>query len=227
MGARVLYRKEIAEFLRTWRIAVLGGFVLFFALTSPILAKLTPQILQYVSASSPGVVIKIPPPTYVDAYAQWIKNLSQMCTFVILIVAAGSVAGEVSQGTAALVLTKPVSRAWFVVVKATTLAAFVVALTVLGTLVVQLETIAVFGSAPPIALWGATLSWLLFALMVVSLVTLLSAVTSTLVAAGTGIVGFFVLSAIEALLRPPLPVLVLVSEAFVALGAVAFARREI
>ena len=35
--------KEAREILRTWRIWVLPGILLFFALTGPVLAKLTPQ----------------------------------------------------------------------------------------------------------------------------------------------------------------------------------------
>ena len=40
--------------LRTWRLPVVGGVVLFFALTGPVLALLTPEILRSMQASQPG-----------------------------------------------------------------------------------------------------------------------------------------------------------------------------
>lgn len=222
-----LLGKEISEFARTWRIWVLLGFVLFFALTSPILAKLTPEILKMVGTGQSGVVIKMPPPTWRDSYAQWLKNLSQLISFVVLIIAAGSVAGEVASGTAVLVLTKPVSRADFVVAKAAAVLGYVIAAVVLGTAIVQVETLLVFGSAPPGALWGATIGWLLFAIAVIGLTMLFSATMPTLAAAGVGVVGFFALAALTSLLRLPAWGLLLAGPVFVAAAAVAFSRREL
>lgn len=191
---RHFFAKEVAELMRTWRLPVVGGAVLFFAVTGPILALLTPELLRSMQASQPGVVIQLPDPTWRDAYAQWIKNLSQIVSFVAVIAAAGAIAGELASGTAVLVLTKPLSRTWFVVVKALTLIGLVVTCVVLGTLVTQGITYAVFGTAPFEALWAATAAWLGFAALLVALTTALSAVFPTLAAAGIGIGAFFALS---------------------------------
>lgn len=224
---RPMLRKEVAEFARTWRLAVLGGFVLFFALSSPLLAKLTPQILQLVGAGQAGVVIKIPTPTALDAYAQWLKNLSQIGAFVLLIVGSGSVAGEIASGTGILVLTKPVSRADFVAAKALVLLGYVIALVVAGTAIVQVETALVFGSAPPVALWVSTISWLAFAVALVGLSVLMSTLLPTLAAAGVSVLGFFALAAAVPLLRVPGWALVVAGVAFIVAAALAFARREL
>ena len=185
--------KEVLEFLRTWRVWVLGGFLLFFALASPILAKLTPQILASVGAGQPGVIIKIPDPTYHDAYAQWIKNLSQMGSLLVIVLGAGMVAGEIASGTAQLVLTKPVSRAWFVVAKVVALIGFVVALTALATGVVQVETAVVFAGAPAAELWKATAVWALGAVLLVGITALASSALPTLAAVGVGVVVWLLL----------------------------------
>lgn len=192
-GFRGFLRKETAEFVRTWRIWVLGGFLLFFALGSPILAKLTPQILASVGSSQPGVVITIPDPIWRDAYAQWIKNLTQMGTMIVIVVAAGSVASEVAAGTAQLVLAKPVSRAGFVLAKFVSIALFVTVLAAAGTAIVQAETYAVFGSAPAAVLWQSSGLWLVGALLLAAVAILASSMMPTLAAVGVSILVFLML----------------------------------
>ena len=193
--------KETVEFARTWRVWVLGCFLLFFALASPVLAKLTPEILASVGAGQPGVVITIPDPTWRDAYLQWIKNLSQMGSLLVIVLSAGSVAGEIAAGTAQLVLTKPVSRAWFVVAKVLALVAFVAVLTTVGTAVMQAATALVFGEAPTGDLWLATGVWLLGAALMVTVTVLASTAFPTLASVGVG-VGVLLLLPAAGIYRP-------------------------
>lgn len=186
--------KEIVETTRTWRLPVVGGVALLFALSGPMMAQLTPQLLESLQSSQPGVVIKVPDPTWVDAYAQWIKSLTQIVSFVTIIAASGSVAGEVASGTANLVLTKPVSRGAFVAAKAIALFGLVGGTVVVGTALTQLVTLLVFGEAPLGELWGPTLVWLAFAALLISISILLSSVVSTLAAAGIAVGVFFGIS---------------------------------
>jgi len=67
-GFRAFLWKEFVEILRTWRIWVIPGMLVFFGVTSPIVAALTPALVRSMAASAPGVVIHIPPPTALDAY---------------------------------------------------------------------------------------------------------------------------------------------------------------
>lgn len=186
--------KEAREMVRTWRLPVLGGLVLFFALTGPVLALYTPELLKSLGTQQPGVVIKLPDPTWRDAYLQWTSNLSEIVAFVTLIVGAGAIAGEVSNGTTTLVLTKPVSRVSFVLAKALSLMGLVTATVLAGMALTQVVTYATFGTAPAAELWQPTAVWLAFAAVLVSLTTLLSAVMPTLAAAGTGIAVFLLVS---------------------------------
>ena len=181
--------KEATEILRTWRIWVLPGVLLFFALSGPILAKLTPQLVGSLT-SGQGVSITVPPPTYLDAYTQWVKNLGQIGVFLLIGVSAGLVAGERARGTAVLVLTKPVSRGGFVVAKYLANAVLVIAATAVGTLITWGLTAAIFSEAPPARLFAATAAWLVFALMLLAAMVLLSSAMSTLAAVGVG-VGIF------------------------------------
>jgi len=192
-GFRGFLGKEAFEFVSTWRVWVLGGFLMFFAIASPILAKMTPEILASVGAGQPGVVITIPDPTWRDSYLQWIKNLSQMGTMIVIVIAAGSVASELASGTAQLVLSKPVSRPGFVLAKYVALAGFVVIATAVATALVQAETFVVFGSAPAAELWKASAAWLGSALLLSAVALLASTVLPTLAAVGVSVVVFLLL----------------------------------
>jgi len=189
-GFSTFVGKEFLEIIRTWRIWVLPGMVLFFALTGPGLAKYTPQILQAVAGMDAEAVVKLlgHAPSLFDSYAQWIKNLSQVIFFALVIIYAGVISSERASGTAVLVLTKPVSRTAFVLAKVFVHGVFISAITVGGTLVTWGMTALVFGDAPGGPLWQASLSWLVLALFFLALMTLLSVlIDSQAGAAGVGI----------------------------------------
>ncbi|MDP2183286.1 MAG: ABC transporter permease subunit [Actinomycetota bacterium] len=189
--------KEFTEIVRTWRVWVVPGMLLFMAVSSPILAKLTPALLESVASGQQGIKITIPDPTYLDAYAQWLKNLQQMIAIALLITTGGMIAGERASGTAILVLTKPVSRAAFVVAKFLSQTALLVVATVIGAAVCWGATYATFGEAPPKLLVSMTAVWLAFAVLLVALMTLLSAGLKSIAAGGVGIGGFFVISVLS------------------------------
>lgn len=193
-GVSVFAGKEMKEILRTWRIWVLPGIVLFFAVTGPLLARFTPEIVGAVVGNQ-VTEIKLPPPTYLDSYGQWIKNLSQIGMVALVIVYGSLVSGETRSGTAVLVLTKPLSRDSFIVSKAAVHSGFVVVLTALGAVVTWVLTFVAFGSAPGAALWRATGEFLVLAVLFLGLMTLLSVlIGSTAGAAGAGLGAYVALS---------------------------------
>lgn len=200
-GFTVFARKEVHEILRSWRIWVLPGILLFFALTGPVLARFTPEILGAVVGNQISG-LTIPTPTYLDAYAQWIKNLSQIALFALIIIYGGIVSAEVKSGTAALVLTKPVSRVTFVTAKATVHSAFLAVVVLAGTLLTWGVTDITFGNAPGAALWSSALVWLVFGLLFIAIMTMLSVlITSGAGAAGAGL-GIYALVSLAAIWKP-------------------------
>jgi len=195
-GFGVFLGKELREIARTWRIWVLPGIVLFFAASGPPLAEVTPQLLSSVMESQgTGAVISLPDATYVDAYLQWTKNLSQIVTFALIIMFAGAISAEKRGGTAILALTKPLTRPAFVLGKLVSHTILLTATTVVGAAVTWGLTLAVFGEAPLAPLAGATGVWRVSALFFVALLMLLSsAVDSQAGAAGLGLVVYLLLS---------------------------------
>lgn len=200
-GFRAFLGKELREIVKTWRIWVLPGIVLFFAVTGPVIARFTPQLLQAVAPDT-GLVIQIPDPTFLDAYLQWTKNLVQIVTFAIIIIFAGAVSAERRSGTAVLVLTKPLSRSAFVVAKYLAQGALLIGTVAVGTAITWALTYAVFGEAPLLPLAQATGVWLVWGLMVLGIMVFLSSlVGSQAGAAGLGL-GAFVLLSIASIWAP-------------------------
>ena len=92
---RVLLVKELTEQWRTGRLLVVAVIFLIFGLTSPILAKYTPDIVKLAASS---VAIHVPTPTMKDAVVQLVKNLSQLGALVAILLTMGTVAGEKESG---------------------------------------------------------------------------------------------------------------------------------
>jgi ABC-2 type transport system permease protein len=200
-GTGAFASKEAREIVRTWRLWVLPGILLFFAVTGPALARFTPQIVGALAANQFGG-FQIPTPTYLDAYAQWVKNLAQIVLFALIIIYGGLVSGESKSGTAILVLTKPVSRSAFVVVKAAVHALFFAVLLLGGTLVTWGLTALTFGSAPGSALWSSSLVSLVLGELFIAVMTLLSVlIGSSAGAAGAGL-GAYALLSIAGIWKP-------------------------
>lgn len=191
-GFGAFLRKERTEIRRTWRLWVIPGMLVFFGVTSPLIAAITPALVESMAASQPGVVIRIPPPTVFDAYAQFIKNLDQFVLIAIVIAGAGIVSGERASGTAILALTKPLSRGAFVAAKILSQLVLLVVATALGTVACIAMTAVVFDGADTARLVRAVALWLLYGSLLVVVMTLFSAAfRSRGAAAGAGLAFYF------------------------------------
>ena len=101
-------KKEVLENLRTHKVLILMIVFLLFGMMSPLTAKLMPEIFK--SLALDGIVITIPEPTALDAYAQFFKNTSQMGLLVVLLVFGGMLSTEITKGTLINMVTKGLSR---------------------------------------------------------------------------------------------------------------------
>ncbi|MBN2439972.1 MAG: ABC transporter permease subunit [Spirochaetales bacterium] len=107
-----LVRREITELTRTSKGIIGISIFLFFGLQSPVIARYLPQILQMVGEGQ-NIKMILPEPVVMDAYNQFIKNISQICMMVLIFLSMGAVAGEKEKGTITLVLVRPVPRYQF------------------------------------------------------------------------------------------------------------------
>jgi ABC-2 type transport system permease protein len=166
----------------------------FFGVLSPIIAALTPSLVKSMASQQPGVVIQLPPPTTLDAAAQFIKNLDQFILIAIVIAGAGVVSGERASGTAILALTKPLSRGAFIAAKIVSQIAVLLAATAVGTAACIATTAVAFHGGYATGLVTAVTLWLLYGSLLVVVMTLFSAAFSSRGAAAGAGLGFYFLT---------------------------------
>lgn len=112
------FKKEIIEIIRTRRIFVMPVIYLFFGFMSPLTARYMKEIFKSIgSGGMGGIEIRMPDPTYLDAYIQLFKNMNQICIIILILSVMGTVVDEKIRGTAVPVLTKNLSRTGFILCK--------------------------------------------------------------------------------------------------------------
>jgi ABC-2 type transport system permease protein len=191
-GFAVLLRKELLEGWRTLRLPLVAIVFLLVGLSSPLLARFTPEILKAVGGDQFQIIL--PTPTAADAYDQLAKNAGQFGALIAILLAMGAVATEKERGTAALILTKPAGRGAFLVAKMAAIAATLGIGTAIAAAGAWFYTLVLF---EPLSIPGfaaaAVLMWL--AMLVYAAITFLASTLtrSALAAAGVGVAGLIVL----------------------------------
>jgi ABC-2 type transport system permease protein len=194
-------RKEVLELARTYRLLSMGIILVFFGLSSPLLAKLMPELFQLIPGGE-ALASVIPAPTVADAIGQYVKNMSQFGLLLALLMTMGAVAQEKERGTAVLILVKPVSRATFLLAKFVALAIAFLGCLVLAGLGGYYYTLLLFEAVPPSAWLALNLFLWLYMLVYVALTLLASTVVrSQAAAAGLGFGAMLIFSALGVIPR--------------------------
>ncbi|MCB9706922.1 MAG: ABC transporter permease subunit [Myxococcales bacterium] len=195
-GLRAALAKEWLELRRTHRLTVLAVLFVLIGLGSPLLAALTPELLSGLAGDELGgmELILTREPSTTDALFQYHKNYS-LLPLVVILSAAGAVAGERARGTAAMALARPLSRSAFIVAKALALALALTLGTLLAAAGALLYTQALFG-AVELAGFALVNGLLLLLLLFYVALTLAASVIAPgpLAAAGIGLGGLAVVA---------------------------------
>jgi ABC-2 type transport system permease protein len=154
---RTLLAKEFREQWRTWRLIVFLAVFLITGIISPVLAKYTPQLLKSIPNLPAGLADIIPPATIADAVAQYIKNTVQFGILLVILFNMGVMAQEKERGTAAMLLTKPVSRSGEILAQWVTGMVAVLAGLLVDGLACLAYTFVLFEPLPFNAFWGLNL----------------------------------------------------------------------
>ena len=199
-----LLNKEWTEQLRSGRLVILLAVFLFFGISSPLLAKFIPDMLPSLMKGQ-GIVFQMPPATWQDAMAQFVKNLSQVGLFVVILLSMGSVAKEKENGTASFLLVKPVSRNLFILSKFSAQLLILFIAQVVGFLAMVFYTKVFFGAFPIIPFVESTLVVFLYLTVIQFITILFSVLMKTQIAAGLlAFVTSIVFSGISMLGKPGL-----------------------
>jgi ABC-2 type transport system permease protein len=193
-----MLRKELLEQWRTRRVLVVAVVFGAIGIGSPLLARYTPELVKALAGDQ--FQITLPPPTAADAVDQFLKNVGQAGVLTAILLAMGSVAVEKERGTAALLLTKPVSRAAFLLAKLLAIGSTLLVGLLLAAIGGYAYTAILFEALPALG-WSAMAGLLLLALIAYASLTFLGSALSrsSLAAAAIGIGAMIVLALVAAL----------------------------
>lgn len=90
-------RKEHVEALRKKRLLILVILFVAAGMMSPLIAKLTPELMQV--ALPQGTQVTLPDPTSVDSWGQFFKNISQFGLLAVVLFYGDTLAGEIERGS--------------------------------------------------------------------------------------------------------------------------------
>ncbi len=138
-----LFKKEWLELIRSKKLLIMIVLFLFVSISSPILAKLIPSLFKNIEGIGP---INIPESTWRDAVDQFVKNANQFIGLVIVFMFAGSIAEEKNKKTLEIVLTKPISRASFLLAKFLSGSLLITLCMTLGSAIFYYYSVSIFGS---------------------------------------------------------------------------------
>jgi ABC-2 type transport system permease protein len=194
-------QKELLEQWRSYRLLVVLLVLGLFGLASPLLAKMTPELLSLIPEADAFAPF-IPAPTLRDAYLQYHSNISQFGVILALLLTMGAVVQEKEKKTAALVLTKPLSRLAFLAAKFVALALTFLTGIAVAALAGYYYTLLLF-EAPPFTEWLAFNGlMLLFLLVHIALALFFSTLArSTVASAGMAFGAMLVLAILASLPR--------------------------
>lgn len=199
MSSLAFLKKEFNEITKTYKIWVVLIIFLFFGFLSPIVVKLLPEILKP-QLESQNIFIKMPPPTATDSFLQFFKNLAQMGMLAIILLSMGLVSEEKARGTLSLVLTKPVSRTAVILSKFFAQITLVLTSIIVGGIVCYIYTVIIFNTANPSEFALATLPYLIYSLLIITITLFFSTLFyNQIVAGGLSLLAFFTLSLLPSL----------------------------
>jgi ABC-2 type transport system permease protein len=114
---KVLLWKELLEQWRSYRMLAVAAVLGVMGILGPLTARYMNEIMASIPGTPEGLEAVLPEPTVDLAVAELTENLTQFGIILALLIPMASVVGEKHSGTAALTLSKPVSRFTFLLGK--------------------------------------------------------------------------------------------------------------
>jgi len=178
------FRKEWTYLIRSYRFLIAAVVLLFFGLTSPVLARYQEELMNAIPTG--GITITMPPATVMTAIGQYAKNMAQDAVLLGLLLTMGAIAIEKDKGTAAMMLVKPLPRGSFLMAKFLSLAVMFACCLAIAGLAAYYYTYLLF-QAMNFADWLALNAFVFVYLLVIVSVTLFCSTVTRSQGAAIGI----------------------------------------
>jgi ABC-2 type transport system permease protein len=188
----LLLQKEIRELILTQKGIAFIAILAFFSAVSPISAFFMPEIMKSISETQ-NLQIILPEPTWLDSIQQYIKNITQICTFIAIIIFMGFISKEKESGTLVFLFVKPVKRDLYILSKYTAITIFVSISAIINTVVVYLLTYYLFGYLNFITIINLNFFIWVYLMIIMHSVVFFSSLFKSQIISGVSSFGFYLL----------------------------------
>ncbi|MDI7742640.1 ABC-2 transporter permease [Lysinibacillus fusiformis] len=113
----VLYRKEISEMIRNFKIIWIPLVFILLGVMQPVSSYYMPEILDNFGGLPEGAVIDIPVPTGAEVLIGVLSNYGMLGVLILVLSAMGVVSAERQNGAAGMVMSKPVPHSSYILSK--------------------------------------------------------------------------------------------------------------
>lgn len=103
-GFYAYLKKELCEQVATFKVLIVVLLFFLLGVISPIGAKYTTEVIGALSTDL--INLQMPDPTYIDAWAQYFKNISQLGFVVFVIIFYNTLGNELIKGTLIIPFSK-------------------------------------------------------------------------------------------------------------------------
>ncbi|MDP4180599.1 MAG: ABC transporter permease [Bacillota bacterium] len=161
-------KKEFIEALRTQKFIIIAAAVMFFAVADPAFLKLMPQILKSQMGIDPSAIKQ----SQEVAMQNFMKDLFQISTFIIVLALSGIISGERKNKTFTIPVSMGCKVSGIVIGKNLIYGVYLFVMTMLGILTAYYYSGIIFGS--DLNILDAVKSGLLFGLYFMFALSLVS-----------------------------------------------------
>jgi len=113
----VLYRKEMAEMIRNYKILWIPIVFVLLGVTQPVSSYYMPQILDTFGGLPEGTILEMPLPTGEEVLMNVLSNYGMLGVLVLVLSGMGIVSAERQSGVAGMVMIKPVPYSSYILSK--------------------------------------------------------------------------------------------------------------
>ena len=113
----VLYRKEMMEMVRNYKILWIPIVFILLGVMQPVSSYYMPEILDTLGSLPEGTILEMPTPSGAEVLMDVLSNYGMLGVLILVLGAMGIVSAERQSGVAGMVMIKPVPYSSYILSK--------------------------------------------------------------------------------------------------------------